>query len=191
VGEYGEGICGWRNEFVGGADVFACFVTEGKEAITTCIREGLARPGRIAVAGTSWGAYMALRLMAGDVRVAAGAGFAPVTDWRRLREFSDDRERADVAVPALHRFAGQLAGHPVYLAIGGSDGRVSTEACVALARELREAGGAPDEVCLNPTSDEGHCMGPGGYAAGASLLLRALGDAPVPAASATAVCTAR
>src|SRR5690606_36297904 len=86
VGAQRSGIDGFRDAFVAGNDVFAGFVAEGKAVIDECIKRGIATPGRIAVGGTSRGGYMSLRLLAGDDRIVAGAGFAPVTDWRDLRE---------------------------------------------------------------------------------------------------------
>ena len=172
VDPYGEGITGWRNALAAGEDVFARFVTEGQAVIAECLIRGLAQPGRITVAGTSRGGYMALRLMAADDRIAAAAGVAPVTDWRHLTEFREDAARPEVAALALHRFVPQLAGRPVCLSIGSSDDRVSTAACVCLADNLKAAGKRADMVCFTLTDDPGHTMGAEGYAAGAAFLLR-------------------
>ncbi len=133
---FGKSIGSFRNALVAGTDVFANFADDGHAVISECIRRGLAKPGRIAVAGTSRGGYMALRVLAGDDRVIAGAGFAPVTDWRMLSEFVEIRERTDVANLRLTRFAKRMTGRHVYLAIGKDDKRVGTEACRELQRAL-------------------------------------------------------
>ncbi len=169
VDKFGKSIGSFKNAFVAGTDVFANFAEDGRAVISECIRRGLAKPGRIVVAGTSRGGYMALRLLAGDDRVVAGAGFAPVTDWRMLTEFATVKNRADVADLRLANFAKRMTGRHVYLAIGKDDGRVSTEACRDLQRTLASAGSL---VEFNLTDDKGHTMGAAGYEKGARLLLQ-------------------
>lgn len=138
VDQYGQSIDGICAAFVAGDDPFARFVAHGKAAITACVEKGLARPGRIFACGGSRGGYCALRLAAAEKRIGGVAGLAPVTDWRILREFEAVKERADVAGLALHNWAAELAGRPVYLAIGNHDHRVGTHACMELARRLFE-----------------------------------------------------
>jgi alpha-beta hydrolase superfamily lysophospholipase len=169
VDQFGKSIGSFKNAFVAGTDVFANFVEDGRAVISECLRRGLAKPGKIIVAGTSRGGYMALRLLSGDDRVVAGAGFAPVSDWRMLTEFATVKDRADVADLRLANFAKRMAGRHVYLAIGKSDERVSTEAC----RELHCAlVSAKSLVEFNLTDDKGHTMGAAGYEKGAQLLLQ-------------------
>ena len=138
VDQYGQSIDGICAAFVAGDDPFARFVDHGKAAIDACVERGLARPGRIFACGGSRGGYCALRLAAAEKRIDGVAGLAPVTDWRILREFDAVKERADVAGLALHNWAVELAGRPVYLAIGNHDHRVGTHACVELALRIFE-----------------------------------------------------
>jgi esterase FrsA len=188
IDEFGEGIVGFRNAFVSGVDPFAAFVADGRAVITECIQRGWAQPHRIAAAGTSRGGYMALRLMAADERIAACAGFAPVTDWRYLSEFQGDAHRTTVANLRLARFANRLVGRRVYLAIGPADERVSTESCRRLHHELLEAnaqaGFDDSHAELNLTDDPGHSMGVSGYQKGAEFLLRWCAAARNPGSSA-------
>lgn len=175
VDQYGGSIPGWLNAFLAGVDPFAMFVEDGKAVINECVRRGWARPGRIAVAGASRCGYAALRLLAADDRIAAGAGLAPVTDWRYLDEFEAVRERKDVAKLRLSQFAGGMVGKRVYLAIGDDDDRVSTSACVRLARTLQRANAKADfdasHVELHVTHDLGHRLGDPSYAEGAESVL--------------------
>jgi esterase FrsA len=175
---FGKSIASFKNALVAGTDVFANVAEDGRAVIGEYIQRGLAKPGRIAVAGTSRGGYMALRVLAGDERVAAGAGFAPVTDWRMLTEFAAARERADVAELRLAQFAGRMAGRGVYLAIGKTDDRVGTAACRELHRALVAAnettGRGASLVEFNLTDDAGHSMGAEGYERGAAFLLKQL-----------------
>ena len=176
VDRFGEGITGWRNAFVAGVDPFAQLVEEGRAVLDECVRRGWARPGRIAVGGTSRGGYMALRLLAADDRIAAGAGFAPVTDWRCLAEFAADRERDDLARLRLDQVAEKMAGRHVYLSIGSTDERVSTAACRDLQKRLVQAQlhAGFDASCARflLTEDQGHTMGTAGYEQGAAFLLK-------------------
>ena len=140
-----------------------------------CIAQGLAAPGRIAVCGTSRGGYMALRLLAADDRIAVGAGFAPVTDWRDLSEFEQDRTRDDVAALRLSDHAEALASRAVFMAISNHDERVNTASCCRLYLDIlkaryrngRDANGL-DFYC---TGDPGHSCDAAWYRKGATFLL--------------------
>ena len=134
-----RGIAGFCAEWTRGNDVFAGFVDEGRAVIDTLIERQLAEPGRIFVSGTSRGGYCALRLMAADERIAAAAAFSPVTDWRVLKEFAEIRDSPEIADIALTRFAGSVAGRAVWLAIGNSDARVGTDACLRFAEAVVRA----------------------------------------------------
>lgn len=134
-----RGIAGFSAEWRRGIDVFAGFVDEGRAVIDTLIERQLAEPGRIFVSGTSRGGYCALRLMAADERIAAAAAFSPVTDWRVLKEFAEIRDSPEIADLALTRFAGSVAGRAVWLAIGNSDARVGTDACLRFAEAVVRA----------------------------------------------------
>jgi dienelactone hydrolase len=175
---YGEGITGFRNAFVDGVDPFQSFVEDGRAVLDRCMAEGVAFPGRVAVCGTSRGGYMALRLLASDTRIAAGAGFAPVTDWRHLREFSGDRERADVAALRLHTHVDGYIDRAVYMAIGAHDDRVDTVSCVRLYLDILDArkrqGRDRAGVDFSCTDDPGHTCSERWYRKGAEFLIERL-----------------
>jgi dienelactone hydrolase len=135
----GTGIDGMCARFLAGDDPFLQFAMDGTAVIDQLIQRGEASADRIVVAGTSRAGYCSLRLAAADRRVQAVAAFAPVTDWRVLREFAEVRERKDVAELALENHADQLAGRAVYIAIGNQDLRVGTDACARFAYRLASA----------------------------------------------------
>ncbi len=187
VGIHGSDITGLRNALVAGEDPFMALVEDGKGVIGECIRRGWARPGRIAVSGSSRGGYMALRMLAADDRIAAGAGFAPVTDWSLLREFSADREREDVRALGLARFVQGMIGKHVYLAIGSEDERVGTESCrqfhAVLVKVNEETMHDASLAELLLTEDKGHSVNDGAYEQGRELLLKwVTQERPSPAA---------
>jgi len=138
VAEAGEGIAGFCALLVAGRNPFAELVEEGRAVLDECLRRGAATPGRIAVCGVSRGGYCALRLAAAEKRIQAVAGYSPVTDWRVLREFAEAREQPVVAEQVLDRFAGELAGRAVFVAIGNRDARVGTECAARFAARILE-----------------------------------------------------
>jgi dienelactone hydrolase len=176
TGPFGEGIDGFRNAWLAGDDPFERFVREAMAVIDDCIRLGFARPGGIAVCGASRGAYMALRLLAADARVVRAAAFAPVTDWRNLREFGPIRDSEEVEALKLHRYIERLAGKPIFMSIGNRDERVGTWSCCKLYTELVEHNvqcGYPESLVeFYCTDDPGHTMGSHWYDLGTKFLLQ-------------------
>jgi dienelactone hydrolase len=174
----GEGIAGYRNAVVRGHDPFAAFVEEVRAVADQCIAREIVRAGRCVIAGTSRGGYMACRVLADDDRFVAGAAFAPVTDWAALSEFEADTDRDDVQQLRLTEYANQLAGKPLFVAIGTSDVRVDTSACTAFCQAVADAEttrGIPVGLDLHLCSDSaGHSILPTWHSVGAAFLLRAL-----------------
>lgn len=136
VDHFGDGLTGFCNAFVAGQDPFLKSNEEAIAVIEHCIAAGLVRPERIVVCGTSRAAYIALRLMAAEPRIAAAAAIAPVTDWRALSEFAAAADRADVAALHLSEFTEAMVGRPIFMVIGNHDARVSTAACCELFTAL-------------------------------------------------------
>ena len=177
IDEFGEGITGLCNAYMAGHDPFQRLVDDVGATLDRCQEMGMVHPGQVVVAGTSRGGYMALRVLAAEGRVSAAAGFAPVTDWRALSEFSADHERPEVAALALANYADAMAGKPVFLAIGHQDQRVDTATCQRLylgLTDAREERGVVDvgDVEYHCTQDEGHSLGDEWYHRGAEFLLQ-------------------
>ena len=171
------GIAGMCQALVAGRDPFELFVADGRAAVDACLRRGLARAGRVFACGVSRGGYCALRLAAADPRIGGVAGFAPVTDWRAVREFAPVKSRSDVAALALDNYAAKLAGRPVWLAIGNRDDRVGTECCTRFALRVFEAeaglGLRASRVCFQVVDDsQGHSLDIRWRRAGADFLIR-------------------
>ena len=140
----GSGIDGMCARFLAGEDPFVQFAADGRAVIDALIERGEATADRIVVAGTSRAGYCSLRLAAAEPRVKAVAAFAPVTDWRVLREFAAVRERNDIAELALEHFRQDLAGKSIYIAIGNHDLRVGTDACARFVTKLAEVEGTAE-----------------------------------------------
>lgn len=170
-----RGIAGFCAEWRRGVDVFAEFVDEGRAVIDALIERRLPEPGRIFVSGTSRGGYCALRLMAADVRIGAGAAFSPVTDWRVLREFEEFKDAPEVAALALTHFAGALAGRAVWTASGNCDARVGTDSCLrfaeAVLRAESEKGCSSSRFVLHVVPEKDHQLSPHWRQCGGNYLL--------------------
>ena len=179
---FGSGIEGFAAACVAGDDPFVRFVADAQAVLTACVESGLASSDQIVACGVSRAAYCALRLAAADRRVAAVAGLAPVTDWRGLREFAYCAERLEVAALAIDRWAADLAGRPIFLAIGNADGRVGTQHCARLALRLYEEESARQLVASSVechlVPSEGHALSADWRAAGGRFLLQTIGLLP-------------
>lgn len=139
VDHFGEGIEGMCQAFVAGQDPFARFIADGQAVIDACLTQGIGQNGKFVVCGVSRAGYCALRLAASDPRIRGIAALAPVTDWRRLREFAAVKEQPAVAALAIDNWVTQLADRAVYLAIGNHDDRVGTDSFLRFAHRLFEA----------------------------------------------------
>lgn len=139
VDRHGSGISGFAARVAAGEHPFDLVVADGRAVIDECEKRGIVEPGRVVVCGVSRGGYCALRLMAADERIAAGAALAPATDWRVVREFAAIKDTEPVAELALENFAEALAGRRVYVAIGNSDDRVGTASCTRFVLSVEEA----------------------------------------------------
>lgn len=128
-----------RDMVLSGPDPFETFVQEARAALNYCVEQKWARRGRIVVTGISRFAYLAFRLMAGDEDLKIGGGFAPVTDWRDLHEFSPARHLPQIADLRLSCWADKLAGKKICMVIGSHDERVSTLSTCQLFLDLNAA----------------------------------------------------
>ncbi|MCE7988010.1 MAG: hypothetical protein DYG89_43145 [Caldilinea sp. CFX5] len=177
VNRFGQGIDGFCAAFCAGDDPFAQFIEQGKAVIDACLAQGIGQGGIVAC-GVSRAAYCALRLAAADQRIRAVAGLAPVTDWRRLREFAAVRDQPKIAALALDHWAAQLADRPLYLAIGNDDARVGSDACVRFVLRLMEARQAvsdpPPALQFYLVDSPGHSLADEWRRAGAEFLLAQL-----------------
>jgi len=166
-----------RDMVLQGPDPFEQFVTIAQAVLRHCVEQKWAKPDRIVVTGISRYAYLAMRLMAADPNLRIGGAFAPVTDWRDLSEFSEQRNLKQIADLRLSLFADQLAGRKIYMAIGSQDQRVNTlsacrfflDLCEANARRGLDRG----LVNFHITPDPDHTCGDEWFERGMKILLQA------------------
>ena len=151
---------GWAHRIANGEDLLGPFMESCRSVIDFLIAEEYSCPEHVAAVGTSRGGFCALHLAAVESRIRAMAAFSPVTELTALSEFSGLHGDEVTNALALKNHVAALAGRPVWLTIGYDDTRVSTDACVELARELAAANGSmkenaqPVQLVMQP--DQGH-----------------------------------
>jgi dienelactone hydrolase len=144
-----------------GQDLMGPFVKRCSAVLDHLIAEGYTDPDRVAASGTSRGGFCALHFAAGEPRVRAVTGVAPVTNPLDPFEFKGVTEDQAKSIN-IDSLTDRLARHIVWLSIGNDDGRVSTDDCVRLARKLvaatrklkPEMKVVPVELIVGPS--EGH-----------------------------------
>ena len=129
------------------------------------VAEGIADPGRIAVAGVSYGGYMAALLPTLSDRFAAAIVSSPLTDFVAayyassltafVRDYIGGHPATDTAryVERSPVFAGQRLRTPTLITNGARDRATPMGQAVELFRALREQG-TDAELVIYPT--EGH-----------------------------------
>jgi len=167
----------FRDAVLAGPDPVESTIADAQAVLKRCIDKKWARPGRIVVVGVSRNGYLAFRLMAADKTLNIGGGFVPVTDWRDLSEFKEQRDLPEVAELRIANYAEQLAGKTIFMTIGHNDQRVNTLSCVRFFLDLNKAnqqrGYDASLVTLFVTPDEDHSCGDEWYARGMEILLNA------------------
>lgn len=173
-------IADFRNLEINGERPADTFVEDGKAVLDYCIAQGWAKPGRVVVSGISRFGYLGYRLLGADDRIIAAAGFSPVTDWRDLAEFAEQKDLPQVAGLQLSNYIDGMVGKKVYIVIGSQDQRVgTTSACrfyVALSDANAKAGVSPGNVDLFVTTDPGHQCSDPWVERGMEFLLKSLDD---------------
>ncbi|HEY8666506.1 MAG TPA: prolyl oligopeptidase family serine peptidase [Tepidisphaeraceae bacterium] len=157
---------GWAARCAAGEDIVAAFRRRVNDVVEHLMAAGVADPARLAAAGISRGGFMAFQAAAGNLRIRAVAGFAPVTDLLALREFAGQEANPLVRRLALLNTVAALAGPPgraAWITIGDADERVGTDKAVAFAHALMAAGheaGLANAVTLRVLPTPGHTSFP-------------------------------
>lgn len=135
-------------------------------ALDRLVEEGVVDPTRLAVAGYSYGGYLAAWAIAQDQRFAAAVIGAPITDlesfertsdigswytpWQMSGGLPENLERYQRLSPALHAAA---VTTPALILHGESDRRVPFSQGELLRERLAAVGGAEVELVAYPDAD--------------------------------------
>ena len=154
-----EGLEGWRARLDRGEDFVSGGVMSVSAVLDHLIDRGDADPGRISVAGTSRGGFLALHAAAADERIRRIVAFAPVTDLPVLKEFRGLEEHALTRSLALHQHVERLVDRELWACIGNADERVGTDRLMSFVHQLAAtnvARGLPAKVELHVMPSAGH-----------------------------------
>jgi dienelactone hydrolase len=99
------------------------------------IAAGVTDAERIAVQGVSRGGFCAFHFAAREPRIRAVVGISPVTNPLALTELAGVTA-SQVAPFSLDAVLEKLVARPVWMSIGNSDNRVSTDECIGFTRRL-------------------------------------------------------
>jgi dienelactone hydrolase len=154
-GEIGGDLAAWKNRVLKGENIVAGFNETFSRVLDYLVAEKFTDPAQIAVSGTSRGGFFAFHVAASDPRVKQVLAFAPVTHLPALAEFKGaEQNELALALSPIH-VAEKLVGKPMWIVIGNSDGRVSTDDCLSLGLEvIRKSKGK-----LNPIPVEVRLVG--------------------------------
>ena len=135
-GEKPAGLEGWKVRIAKGENIAAVFAQRVSQVLDYLIAERYTDPTRVVVSGTSRGGFMAIHCAAADPRIRQVIAFAPVTNPAALTEFAGaEKNEGVMALNPIH-VADKLVGKPMWIVIGNNDSRVSTDDCLAFAREV-------------------------------------------------------
>lgn len=169
---------GWRHRLEQGGDPVADTVRRISVVIDHLVATGRTDPKRIAVIGTSRGGFMALHVAAADPRIACTVAYSPVTDLAALREFTAAQSLPATRAAAIRERAAQLAGRPVWIAIGANDERVGTDKMLEFGAAVHAAAvgrKVPDRCTLHIDAETpGHEVPKAAAEQSAAWILRTL-----------------
>jgi dienelactone hydrolase len=132
----GGELDGWAEATKMGERWLPEFVSKVSQILDYLIQEGYTDPQKVAVAGSSRGAFVAMHIAAADQRVKCAIGFVPVTDLTQLTEFAGLKDSEYAKSLSLMNVAGKLAGRPIWVAIGSNDERVNTDKAIEFTRKV-------------------------------------------------------
>jgi pimeloyl-ACP methyl ester carboxylesterase len=165
----------WRRRLDDGEDVASDFVKHATAVLNHLVEAKLTDPAKVAAFGTSRGGFMALHFAAADPRVRYVAGFSPVTDLLILQEFSGMAAQHRARAMAAARLADRLHDRAIWISIGNTDYRVSTDRAIEFTQRVIEAAaarGIRPRIELHVQPSDGHSTPAGAYGAAAAWLLR-------------------
>ncbi len=130
-----SGLRGWAAHAKKGEDFVGPYARNCVDVLDHLIAEGVTDPRRVVVQGVSRGGFCALHFAAREPRIQAVVGVSPVTNPLALTELAGVTA-PEAATISLDGFLERLSGRPVWISIGNSDDRVSTDDCIGFTRRL-------------------------------------------------------
>jgi esterase FrsA len=134
-----EAIDVWASKIASGQNVISTFVEKVKCAVDELMSRGALIPDRIAVAGLSRGAFIAVHAAAVIPQFQWILGFAPLTKLSFAKEFQTLLDHPIVESLSLEQLTDQLIDRKLRFYIGNLDTRVSTRCCFDFIEKLSQS----------------------------------------------------
>lgn len=164
----------WAEDMNKGIDIIGNCIDQAEKAVDYVIHQKLADPNKMAVAGLSRGALIALHLAARNDHFQTILLFAPLTRLEKAKEFSHMKENPLVKSLDLFAIAPLIANRRIRLYIGNNDTRTDTRSSYEFAMRLVEASSlrsAKIELIISPSIGQlGHGTSPEIFRQGAEWL---------------------
>lgn len=126
----------WAEEMANGQDPLGRFLDDAEKAVEYAVRQKLADPKRIAVAGLSRGGLLGSLLAARRPEIQTVLGFAPLVKLNIAKEFHAMAHHPTALSYDISREAHRLGSKNLRFYIGNADTRVGTRACFECIEEL-------------------------------------------------------
>lgn len=177
-----DGLPAWRYRLEHGDDSIAHFTRRASAVLDHFVAQKYTDSEKVGVFGTSRGGFMALHLAAADSRVRNVAGFAPVTELTALTEFQKMEKEHLARAHAVARLADRLYDRAIWIMIGSTDHRVSTQRSIEFTERIIEAAAAHGQrprIELHIESSDGHRVPDLSYLRAGQWMRRQFGLSPI------------
>lgn len=178
--DYKEAIAQWAHLGNQSSAFFNQFLEACQHYIDFLIQHDWVHANALAVAGLSRGAFLATHLAAKDQRIKQVLGFAPLTGFKHLEEFTSLKS-SEIHRLALTEVADQLIHTKIRFYMGNHDTRVGTDSCFEFIKTLVDTAYSKGirspavELILYPSiGHRGHGTPPEIFAAGAQWIKTSL-----------------
>lgn len=134
-----EALTRWAEGIRGGRNLIFDKIEETKEVVNFLVREKAVLEDKLAVAGLSRGAFMAVHVAAQIPCFKIVLGFAPLTRLDKAKEFEELRESPLLNSLNLTHLTSNLTHCNLRFYIGNLDTRVGTRSCFDFIENLAQA----------------------------------------------------
>jgi hypothetical protein len=171
----------WASEIILGNNVISTFIEKIKWAVDTLLSRQVLMEDRLAIAGLSRGAFIAVHAAAAIPQFQWILGFAPLTKLESIKEFRALASHPIVASLSLEHLTLKLMNRSTRFYIGNLDTRVGTGHCFDFIENLAKTADenkirCPQvELMITPSiGRDGHGTSKGIFHAGAQWVAESL-----------------
>ncbi len=133
-----DALAVWAEDIAKGRDPLGAFFEQALQAVQYTVKQKLADPHKLGIAGLSRGGLIASHLAAREERFKAILQFAPITRISKGKDFESVQHHPLVQSLDVFPLAKQLANRHIRFYIGNKDTRTHTKSCFEFAMQLVE-----------------------------------------------------